>query len=163
MDRFVSTITMRVDAKGRISVPAAFRTILARDGLDALHAYPALDTPALDCGGTRLLQEIDSILALLPPASSELDLAAMHLLGESEALKLDGEGRILLPERFKTHAGIADAASFVGLGYKFQIWAPSRLDAHLQAAKAKVRDLRAMLGSLPRAEAPRGPAARVTE
>ncbi len=141
---------MRVDAKGRISVPAAFRAIIARDGLDALHAYPALDTPALDCGGSRLLQEIDQILALLPPASSELDLAAMHLLGESETLKFDGEGRIMLPERFKRHAGIAGAVTFVGLGYKFQIWEPARFEAHLQAAKAKVRDLRQALGALPR-------------
>ncbi|OYY81082.1 MAG: division/cell wall cluster transcriptional repressor MraZ, partial [Rhizobiales bacterium 35-66-30] len=29
MDRFVSTYTMRLDAKGRVSIPAPYRAVLA--------------------------------------------------------------------------------------------------------------------------------------
>ena len=34
MDRFVGNFAMRLDAKGRVSIPAPFRSVLARDGFD---------------------------------------------------------------------------------------------------------------------------------
>ena len=46
MDQFVSTFTNRIDTKGRVSVPASFRTVLAKDGLDGIYCYPSLDAPA---------------------------------------------------------------------------------------------------------------------
>ena len=51
MDLFLSHFVNRFDAKGRISAPASFRAVLARDGFDGLFVQPALDSPALDCGG----------------------------------------------------------------------------------------------------------------
>ena len=60
MDRFVSHYTLRLDAKGRVSIPASFRAVLARDGFEGLYCYPALDRPALDAGGNALLAEIES-------------------------------------------------------------------------------------------------------
>ena len=63
MDRFVSHYVLRLDAKGRVSVPASFRAVLARDGFDrTLLPYPALDRPALDAGGNALLAEIEALL-----------------------------------------------------------------------------------------------------
>ena len=51
MDRFVSHYTLRLDGKGRVSIPASFRAVLARDGFEGLYCYPALDRPAIDAGG----------------------------------------------------------------------------------------------------------------
>ena len=62
MDRFVSHYTLRLDAKGRVSIPAPFRAVLARDGFDGLYCYPALDRPALDAGGNALLGEIEALI-----------------------------------------------------------------------------------------------------
>jgi MraZ protein len=36
MDRFVSNFTLRLDSKGRVSIPASFRSVLARDGFEGL-------------------------------------------------------------------------------------------------------------------------------
>ena len=55
MDRFVSHYTLRLDAKGRVSIPAPFRAVLARDGFEGLYCYPTLDRPALDAGGRLVL------------------------------------------------------------------------------------------------------------
>ena len=66
MDRFVSNYTSRIDAKGRVSIPAPFRAALARDGYDGLYCYPALDRPAIDAGGNALLAEIDALIHNLP-------------------------------------------------------------------------------------------------
>lgn len=158
MDRFVSTYTMRLDAKGRVSVPAPYRTVIAKDGLDIVYCHPSLDAPSLDAGGQALLSEIDRLIATLPPYSEERDELATALYGTTESLKLDQDGRVQLTDSLKSHAGIADAAIFVGHGHKFQIWEPDRFRAHLDEAKAKVREMRKRFGS--QDAGPRAPGAR---
>jgi MraZ protein len=147
MNRFVSNFTNRLDSKGRVSIPAPFRAVLARDGFEGLYVHPALEAPALDAGGNTLLAEIDAFLSTLSPYSDERDQLSTALYGTSEVLKVDPEGRVVLTENVKQHAGIADAVAFVGLGHKFQIWEPDRFRAHLEGARAKVRDIKRALGS----------------
>src|SRR3954468_7411464 len=96
MNRFVSNFASRLDAKGRVSIPAPFRAVLARDGFEGLYVHPALDTPALDAGGHTLLNEIDLFLSTLSPYSDERDRLATALFGTSEVVKVDPEGRAVL-------------------------------------------------------------------
>ena len=147
MHRFLSHFTNRLDQKGRVSVPAPFRAVLAKDGFEGLFVHPALAAPALDAGGHTLLSEIDVFLSTLTPYSDERDQLSTALLGTSEILKIDPEGRVLLTESTKAHAGIADAVAFVGLGRKFQMWEPEAFRAHLAEARAKVRELRISFGT----------------
>jgi MraZ protein len=147
MDRFVSHFTLRLDAKGRVSIPAPYRSVLARDGFPGLYCYPALDRPALDAGGNALLAEIEALITRFPPYSEEREQFAAALYGTSEVLKIDGEGRTILSEPLKTHAGINDEVAFAGLGHKFQIWEPGRFRAELAEATEKVRALKRQLGS----------------
>src|SRR2546423_6410734 len=106
MDRFVSNYTLRLDAKGRVSIPAPFRQVLARDGFDGLYCYPALDRPALDAGGNALLAEIEQLITSFPPYSDEREELAAALYGTSETMNIDGEGPALLSDRLKTQAGV---------------------------------------------------------
>jgi transcriptional regulator MraZ len=142
MNRFVSHYMLRLDAKGRISVPASFRAVLARDGFAGLYCYPALDRPALDAGGDALLAEIEALISGFSPDSREREQFSLSLYGTSETLKIDGEGRVTLTDSLKTHAGITDTATFAGLGHKFQIWEPSRFRAELAEATEKVRSFK---------------------
>ncbi len=147
MDRFVSNYTLRLDAKGRVSIPAPFRSVLARDGFDGLYCYPALGSQALDAGGNALLAEIETLITRFPPYPNERERFAAALYGTSETLKMDAEGRVALTESLKTHAGIKDAVAFVGMGHKFQIWEPGRFQAELAEATEQVRALRKQLGT----------------
>jgi MraZ protein len=147
MDRFVSNYTLRLDAKGRVSIPAPFRAVLARDGFEGLYCYPTLGRPALDAGGHALLAEIEALIARFSPYSDEREQFEAALYGTSETLKIDGEGRVVLTDSLKSHAGISDAVAFVGLGRKFQIWEPGRFRAQLAEATEKVRALKKQLGS----------------
>ena len=156
MDRFVSHYMLRLDAKGRVSVPASFRAVLARDGFDGLYCFPALDRPALDAGGNALLAEIEALLAGFSPFSDQREQFSLALYGPSETLKIDGEGRVVLTDALKMHAGIADAATFVGLGHKFRIWEPGRFRAELAEATDKVRAFKAELGAQTSAAKPPG-------
>ena len=156
MDRFVSHYLLRLDAKGRISVPAPFRAVLSQDSFDGLFCCPALDRPAIDVGGKALLAEIEQLIASFPPYSEEREQFSTALYGTSETLKMDTEGRVTLTEALKDHAGIMEAASFVGLGHKFQIWAPDRLGKQLSEATGAVRKLRKRLSAQGTAAEPRG-------
>jgi MraZ protein len=146
-DRFVSNITLRLDAKGRVSIPASFRSVLGRDGFEGLYCYPALDRPAIDAGGNALMAEIEALIARYAPYAEEREQFALALYGTSETLKVDGEGRAMLSENLKRHAGITEAVTFVGLGHKFQIWEPGRFQTELAEATQKVRELKAQLGA----------------
>ena len=147
MDQFVSKFTNKIDAKGRVSVPAQFRTVLAKDGFEGIYCYPSLDAPALDAGGQRLIAKINGLLEDIAPYSDERDHLATALYGDSEILTIDQDGRTIIPERLREHTGITTHITFVGLGEKFQMWEPARFETHLAEARQKVRDLRKLLGA----------------
>ncbi len=154
MDRFVSTFTNKIDAKGRVSVPASFRTVLERDGYmqagsggGGIYCYPSLDAPALDAGGKSLAETIDGLLAGLPDYSDERDQLSVALYGDVQVLSLDGDGRIILPESLRAHAGLSSAVTFVGLGQKFQMWEPSRFEERRARAREKVQEHRKLFGA----------------
>src|SRR5262245_24972472 len=156
MDRFVSHYVLRLDAKGRVSIPASFRSVLARDGFEGLYCYPALDRKAIDAGGNALLREIECLVETYSPYSEQREQFSTALYGTSEVLKIDGEGRVVLTESLKAHAGITEAVAFVGVGEKFQIWEPDRFRAELAEATETVRALKKQLGSRVAAAGPHG-------
>jgi MraZ protein len=78
---------LRVDAKGRVSIPASFRAVLARDGFEGLYCYPALDRQAIDAGGNALLAEIEALIARYSPYSEEREQFATTLYSTSEILR----------------------------------------------------------------------------
>src|SRR6185503_4472932 len=108
MDEFVSTFTNRLDQKGRVSIPAPFRAVLAGDGFDGLYCWPTLDPKAVDAGGNRLRATIGESLKNFEPFSEDHEYLSTTLIGESEILKIDQDGRVVLSDAIREHAGIAD-------------------------------------------------------
>ena len=152
MDRFVSTFTNKIDAKGRVSVPASFRAVLERDGYTqgstgGIYCYPSLDAPALDAGGQSLASKIDRLLDGLPDYSDERDELSVALYGDVHILSLDQDGRIVLPEALRAHAGLSTSVTLVGLGTKFQMWEPARFEERRARAREKVQDHRRLFGA----------------
>jgi MraZ protein len=156
MDRFVSTFINKIDAKGRVSVPASFRAIIERDGYagGGIYCYPSLDAPALDAGGQRLADNIDRLLDGLPDYSDERDELSVALYGDVHTLAIDQDGRIVLPEALRAHAGLSTHVAFVGLGRKFQMWEPARFEARRASAREKVRDHRRLFAAGRRQQGP---------
>lgn len=146
MDQFVSRYTNKIDQKGRVSVPAQFRAVLARDGFEGIFCHPTLERPAIDAGGQRLVNRIEGLLEDLPDYSEERDQLATALFGVSEILKLDRDGRTILPARLREYAGIDSHVTFVGLGGKFQMWRPETFEAQFAQDTPKIGDLRRLLG-----------------
>src|ERR1051325_7196756 len=98
MHQFVSHYVLRLDAKGRVSVPASFRAVLARDGFDGLYCYPALGRPGPGAGGNAVSAKTQALIADSSPYPEQREQFALAACGTSETLKIDGEGRVVLTD-----------------------------------------------------------------
>ena len=147
MSGFVGHFTNRIDAKGRVSVPAPFRAELVRDGYDGLFCFPSPDLPTIDAGGNGLRDMIDRHIAKYEPLSPDHDVLSTALLGLSEQLRIDADGRISLTDTLKEATGIDTQVTFVGQGFKFQIWTPERFAEHRAEAVRRVQLLRRNSGA----------------
>lgn len=141
---FVSTIVNKLDAKGRVSVPASFRQILTQQNTNGVYVLPSFVSSALEGFGETLIAEFQDRLNTLDPFLSEdYDAQAQAVLAASQLLSLDDEGRVRLPDALIAHAQLHEFVSFVGLGRKFQIWDPDILAPIVRERIARARAMRA--------------------
>ena len=124
MDLFLSTYENKLDSKGRISVPAPFRSVLDSSG-SPLYIYKSLTLPCLEgCGPGRIAQIVDAIDEM-DSLSKDAEILQTMLFSAQE-MKIDSDGRMLLPAEFVAFAGLDGMALFAGIGRSFQIWRPDR-------------------------------------
>jgi len=142
MDRFLSSAINRIDAKGRVSVPAHFRSVVQKRGFSDLYALRALDVPAMDVGGPDLLDRYEQRIALEDPFLQTADDMSFFVHGDGSFLKLDQDGRITVTDFVREHTGISTEVAFVGRGLFFQMWEPERLKAHGAEVRARLLRLR---------------------
>lgn len=141
---FLSTFANKVDKKGRVSVPATFRSALEQEKSAGVILYPSFKHPCLQgCGDERIGQIAASIDAL--PAFSEEAESLKTILADTVRLTVDGDGRMMFPKDLMDFAGITDTAMFVGQGMDFQIWAPETYQAHRAEARERARQSGATL------------------
>jgi len=139
VDPFLSTYVNKVDRKGRVSVPATFRSALAtHHNPNVIIVFPSFKFPALDGSGSDRMMEMQNRLEALDQFSEDYENLTM-LFADAHRLAIDGEGRVVLSDGLKEHAQIADEAAFVGLGAMFQIWEPARFAEHRAAIRERSR------------------------
>lgn len=142
MDRFLSSAVNRIDAKGRVSVPAHFRAVVQKRGYTELYALRALDIPALDVGGLDLLDRYEERIAREDPFLQAADDMSFFCHGDGTFLKLDQDGRITMTDFLREHTGISTEVAFVGRGHFFQMWEPERLRAYGAEVRARLLKVR---------------------
>jgi MraZ protein len=152
MDRFLSTAVMNIDAKGRVSVPGRFRSVLLARGYSELYALRCLDIPALDVGGPDLLDAYEARIASEDPFLQSADDMSFFIHGDGDFLKMDQEGRLQVSDFIRTHCHIADTIAFVGRGKHFQIWDPERLADYSAQVRARLLKLRQAQLAAPQGE-----------
>ncbi len=147
MDEFASRFDVKIDPRGRIAIPVTFRSILKQEKADDIHSYPHLDYAAIEAGGARLVEEIKGIVGRHATGSQMREALELVYFGECEKLKVDDDGRTIMPKRLREYAGITDTAVFVGLGNKFQIWEPKAYERFREGAREQALALRRQLGA----------------
>jgi len=148
MAQFLGTHQNKLDAKGRVSVPAQFRAALksltaaAEAGssggvpivLRQSHQYPCIEAWA-----RKTFDELASPLSEYDQFSQEHDDFAMALYSDAYLMETDKEGRIVLPAELVTHAGLTEAVTFIGMGKTFQIWEPAAAERRRAEARERAR------------------------
>ncbi len=127
MRQFLGSQTNRIDAKGRVSIPAAYRTSLRdADGNIALILRPSSRRKCIEGWPTELFHALATPTEKIDPFDDDLETRAMIFFGRAEIPVVDREGRMTLPAELARHAGIGEEMMFIGLGRWFQIWEPGK-------------------------------------
>ena len=122
---FLSTYENNIDKKGRVSVPAQFRSHLSSLGLSSIICFPSFNQQCLEAWPHDRIEKISDAIDNLNPFEEKKDYFATSILSESVNLIFDTEGRISLTKKLLQHSKIKTRILFVGLGKTFQIWEPT--------------------------------------
>ena len=142
---FLSTYENRLDKKGRVSVPASFRSYLSNLGYNGAICYPSFNNQSIEAWPQDRIEKISSSIDTLNPFEEKRDFFATSILSESINLQFDSEGRITLTPKLLKHAKIRNSMIFVGQGKTFQIWEPKIFEKFKVTARKKANMYRASL------------------
>ena len=134
---FLSSHENKIDKKGRVSVPAPFRSFLTTQGYNGFVSYPSFSNPALECCTQERIEKLSESIDTLGPFEDKRDYFATSVLSESVNLNFDSEGRVSVPEKLLQHAKIKSNIVFVGLGKVFQMWDPKLFTNFKSIARKK--------------------------
>ncbi len=144
--RFRGESVHKVDAKGRVSIPAPFRRVLEEGDPDwrpdqnpnLVIVYGRPGRRCLECFSINAMTEIDDMISALPRFSQDREKLERLLNTRSTYAQVDENGRIVLSQKLRDMIDVRDEATFAGMGDKFQIWEPeafvvdqARLDEEL--------------------------------
>jgi MraZ protein len=163
MSHFLGTHQNRLDSKGRISIPAPFRTALKAAATEQAGAglvlRPSHNYPCIEAWPAAVFETLASPLQSLEQFGEPQDDMALFLYADATAMEPDREGRIVLPGTLVQHAGLADQAVFMGLGRTFQIWEPEAAERRRTEARERASQRRMTLPGTPTPSAPKAGAA----
>jgi len=139
---FMDTVINKVDAKGRVSLPADYRAIVKELSMEIV-CYRSLSAPCIEGCLEDTLDKLATVIEDATDFFSETQDNLTNLIfGDARRFTFDSTGRIMLSEKLLKHAGITDTAVFVGKGRKFQIWNPqnwAKEEARIRAEVMKNR------------------------
>ena len=142
---FLSSYENKLDKKGRVSVPASFRSYLSNLGYNGVICYPSFNHQSIEAWPQDRIEKISNTIDSLNPFEEKRDFFATSILSESINLQFDSEGRIALSSKLIKHAKIKNSMLFVGQGKTFQIWEPTTFEKFRVTAKRKSNIHRASL------------------
>jgi MraZ protein len=142
---FLSSFENKLDKKGRVSVPATFRSHLTSMGYNGFIGYPSFNHSALEACTQDRIEKLSSTIDSLNPFEEKRDYFATSVLSESENLQFDTEGRVSISKKLLDHAKIKNNILFVGLGKTFQIWEPKIFEKFKIVARKKAYQNRSNL------------------
>lgn len=133
---FLGTYSPRMDAKGRIILPAKFREelsaglVLTRGQERCLYVFPAAE-----------FERIHERMRTAPlPRRAARDFLRVFLSGASDELP-DKQGRITIPPILRQYAGLTDNLVVIGSGTRAEIWDAAAWEEYLARTEAEFASL----------------------
>ena len=148
--RFRGSEEVKVDAKGRVSIPAKFRRVFESCDPDwetgkrpqLVIVYGRADWRHLELYTLEAIEEIDAQIDQMQRGSPERRLLESIMHGAAEEAEIDPDGRLVLPQKLREKVGLDDRAFFVAAGDYLKVWRPETYDeAEGDAVEALVAEL----------------------
>ncbi len=125
---FLGEYEHSIDTKGRVAVPAKFRTqlegglVVTRGFERCLQVYPM-----------EQWQKLSERVSNLSLGAVEARQLRRLLFSSAFDTEVDKQGRIVLPSGLREYAGIGDVAVVAGMNTYFEIWSQTDWDAAMAA------------------------------
>ena len=147
--RFRGSEEVKVDAKGRVSIPAKFRRVFEASDPDfepgkraqLVIVFGTRDWKYLQLFTINAIDEIDEQIAGLDRGSPRRNYLEHIYHGHSEEAEIDGDGRLVLPQKLRDKIGLTDAAVFISGGDNLKVWTHADYEAEERALEARVPEL----------------------
>ena len=135
-----------IDPKGRLSVPAKFRDVLAQYDGD-LVVVP--DDHCLEVYPLEEWAKIETKLREQSMFSSDVREVSRLYISRAKDVALDGAGRVLLPPDSRQQAGLDKDVTLVGGGLiRFEVWDRTRFEEYERTRQDRLPSLFDKLSSL---------------
>jgi len=142
--RFRGESRHKVDAKGRVSIPASFRRVLeagdpswqSGDNPELVIVYGDHRRNYLECYTMKAIDEVDAKIDAMPRGAMERKMLQRMFHGQSFPTNVDETGRLVLPAKLRAKINLQSEAFFIAAGDTFQIWNPETYDSE-ELAKAE--------------------------
>lgn len=146
MDMFRGRYQHTIDPKGRLSVPAKFRDVLAQyDG----HLVVVPNDHCLEVHPLEEWQRLEAKLREQSRFNPEVREISRLYMSRAKDVTLDGAGRILLPQDARQQAGLEKEVTLVGGGLEqFEVWDRARFEEYERNEQPKLPSLFDKLASL---------------
>lgn len=143
---FIGEHTFKVDGKGRVSIPAAFRRELeegdpasaATDRPRMVIVYGADTQKQLVVHSYEGFQRLAAQINARPYNDPNRSLLQRYVLNKALPTEIDPDGRLVLPAPLRTRLDLGSEAFFAGMGETFEIWKPETFAAADAARHAKL-------------------------
>lgn len=141
---FIGAHTLNVDAKGRIAVPARFRERLSDlcGGKLIITVNIDIDRPSLLVYPQPEFHRIETALRELPTFDEKSQVLNYLIIGHAHESDMDSQGRVLLPQSLRDHAGLDKQVVLVGQSNKFEIWQAQAWSARREQMFKQAAELR---------------------
>ena len=121
--RFLGNIEAKIDAKGRVFLPSAFRKVLLADQQEGIVMRKDVYQPCLVIYPNSIWNEqMDTLRSKLNRWDKTQQQVFRQFVSEVEAITLDNNGRMLIPKRLMQQVGIQQSVRFVGMGDTIEVW-----------------------------------------
>lgn len=141
---FTGTHQLKMDGKGRMSVPADFRRVLEANDADFrdgdLPRFHLLYGPQLKGHLTAYSHDAFARMVkgfeALPQGDKDTKMAIRMTVGQSCVIDIDKDGRIVMPQRQREKIGLPEGGeiTLTGATDHFEIWSSHAFDSVIGAS-----------------------------
>jgi MraZ protein len=139
---FTGSSTHKVDAKGRVSLPADFRKVLEGVGSSHVVVLPQMNHPDAHVVLSRTgYEKVVEQFEAMELSHADTEALALRIVTDARQIPVDEAGRVVLSKDLRDQIGIDGEVRFVGRGSSFQLWEPGKRAAYEAGAEARSQEL----------------------